>query len=135
MGSKIPQDIEKFVLAEPANYVWFPVEESKKTDTKNLIILDPNVVFEGFVDSSTVFIYADFCEAKAQTYIPVTSFWNEDRMYKSMDEDILKTPAILKFITNPLSFLDLLYFLKIMLIIRNYKSNFAVFKVLATTCT
>lgn len=124
--------MKKIIITEPSNSSWLPVVNTTKTELKNVLVFDADVLVNNTANFNSYLLSPSYRKANnTQVFIPITSFWNETRIYKSLEGKIIRTPSILQFLTNPLSLVDFLFMVKVLLISRSYKDNTTVFQFLA----
>lgn len=123
--------MKKVTITDPNSTAWLSQITKEETISNTMLIFDTNVRLKNANSSNTYFFNPSYQRAiNAKVFIPITSFWNENRLYKSFDGKIIRTPTILQFLANPLSLIDFVFLLKIQLILRNYAKNLSVFKFL-----
>lgn len=96
ISSLLPSNIKKIVISEPTSNSWLP--NMPKIAPKTLVIFDAYVSLNTVADFNSYLLSPSYKTAKnTQVFIPTTSFWNENRIYKSQEGRILHTPTFCNF--------------------------------------
>ena len=101
-------------------------------EAKNILNLDANVSLNE-KENMTNSLFSPIQMTTNNLFFPISSFWNENRLYKSLEGNLIRTPTILQFLDSPLSLVDFLFTLKINLVLRNYKQDYSILRFLKTS--
>lgn len=135
LKSVIPLKFKTFVLGNPVDNCFFVTKKNFSLGQgTNILNLDGYLKIKDNVNRNTYVISPSTSYVKAyQIYIPVLSFWNENRVYKNMFQKINRSYSVLLFKNSSKAMVDFLNLLRHSLLIHCYKTHWELFKTLKKT--
>jgi len=110
LKSIIPTTFKTFILGKPVDNCFFGnYEKSNFKSSSNILNLDADLHMIEDSMKNTYLISPSYLKLKTnQIYIPALSFWNENRLYKTMFNEIHRSYAVLLFKNSANAMVDFL---------------------------